>query len=58
LGPVPRPAGGAEFEEVRVQQLLQFPSRCADLWLEQPQVKVDPRLHVLIGLKAFHASGR
>jgi len=41
-----------------VQQLLQFPSRCADLWLEQPQVKVDPRLHVLIGLKAFHASGR
>jgi hypothetical protein len=58
LGPVPLPALGAEFDEARVQQPVQFPGRCADLGLKQPQLKVDHQLHVLIGLKAFHASGQ
>lgn len=58
LGPVPAPARGAEFDEVLVQQLVQLHSRCADQRLKQPQCQADHQLHVLIGLKAFHASRR
>ena len=58
LGPVPLSAGGAEFDEIRVQQLVQFSGRRADLLLEQPQLKVDHQLHVFVGPKVFHASGR
>ena len=58
LGPVPLPARGAELEEVRVVRPVQFHGRCTDLRLKQPQLKADHQLHVLIGLKAFHASRR